>query len=302
GSLYLANKQYKPALRCFQAAAVERSEDPVALLELTGAYFGAGNARAGRGTAERLAKIPGLAPAVHFSLGLQLAGYGEYELAAQQFAAIPASDRDVAADLNLGMAYSKLRRFEEAREAYDDALRRDPANPDAFLRIGLDAAATGNDGAALDWITQAHTKAPDRPDISCALAQELIRVGSFERAHDALRSALADHPGDPSLREAQGDLLLREGRPEEAVEAWLESLRSEPRRASARVSLASAYARLRQSDKATSELERVLRFDPQNAAAEAQLGRLALEAGRRDAALDWIKQALAAAPENITAN
>ena len=51
GSLYLANKQYKPALRCFQAAAVERSEDPVALLELTGAYFGAGNARAGRGTA-----------------------------------------------------------------------------------------------------------------------------------------------------------------------------------------------------------------------------------------------------------
>ena len=303
GSFYLATKQYRSALRCFQAAEVGRSQDPVALLELTGAYFGVGNARAGRETAERLAKIPGLAPAVHFSLGLQLAECGEYELAAQQFAAIPASDRDAAADLNLGMAYSKLRRFQEARGAYDDALRRDPSNPDAFLRIGLDVAASGNHGAALDWITQAHTKAPDRPDISCALAQELIRVGNFERAHDVLASALADHPREPSLREAQGDLLLQEGRPEAAAEAYLQSLRSEPRRVSARVSLALAYERLLQSDKATSELEQVLRFDdPQNAAAKAQLGHLALEAGQQDAARNWIQKALASDPNNITAN
>jgi len=302
GSLYLANKEYESALRCLQAAQVERSQDPVALLELTRAYFGVGNARAGRDTAEGLAKIRGLQPAVRFSLGLQLAAYGEYELAAQQFAAIPASDRDVAADLNLGMAYSKLRRFQEAREAYDDTLRRDPSNPDAFLHIGLDVAAGGDDGAALDWIMQAHTKAPDRPDISYALAQELIRLGNFERAHDLLASALADHPDEPGLREARGDLLLQEGRPEEAVEAYLQSVGSEPRRVSARVSLALAYERLRQSEKATSELQQVLRVDPQNAAAKAQLGHLALDAGQPDAASAWIKQALAADPDNLTAN
>jgi tetratricopeptide (TPR) repeat protein len=304
GSLYLASKQYELAVRCFQAAQVERSQDPAALLELTGAYFGAGNARAGRNTAERLARIPGLPPAGHFSLGLQLAAHGEYDLAAQQFAAIPASDRDVAADLNLGMAYSKLKRFQEARQAYDDALRQDPSNPDAFLHIGLDAAATGqgHDGAALDWVTQAHAKAPERPDISCALAQELIRAGNFEQAQALLESALADHPDEPGLREAQGNLLLREGRPGEAVEAYLQSLRSEPRRVSARVSLASAYQRLRQSDKATSELEQVLRIDPQNAAAKAQLGHLALDAGQQDAASQWIKRALAADPDNLIAN
>jgi tetratricopeptide (TPR) repeat protein len=301
-SLYLANKQYESALRCLQAAQVKRSQDPVALLELTGAYFGVGNARAGRDTAERLAKTSGLEPAVHFSLGLQLAAYGEYELSARQFAAIPASDRDVATDLNLGMAYSKLRRFQEAREAYDDVLRLDPSNPDAILHIGLDVAAMGNDGAALDWTTQAHAKAPDRPDISSALAQELIRVGNFERAHDLLASTLADHPDEPGLREAQGDLLLQEGRPEEAVGAYLQTLRSEPRRVSARVSLASAYERLRQSDKATTELRQVLRVDPRNAAAQAQLGHLALDAGQQDAASRWIKQALAADPNNVTAN
>src|SRR5712692_1528650 len=92
GSLYLATKQYESALRCLQAAQVEQSQDPVALLELTGAYFGAGDARAARDTAGRLAKIPSLQPAVHFSLGLELAAHGEYELAAQQFVAISGPD------------------------------------------------------------------------------------------------------------------------------------------------------------------------------------------------------------------
>jgi len=302
GSLYLENKQYKAALHCFQAAHVERSQDPVALLELTGAYFGAGNAQAGRATANRLTKLPGLEPSVHFSLGLQLAAYGEYELAAKQFAAISESDRDVATDLNLGMADSELRRFQEARQAYDNVLRRDPSNPDAFLHIGLDAAATGNDSAALDWITQAHNRAPDRPDISRALARELIRAGNFERARDLLASALSGHPKDPDLLEAQGDLLLGEGRPQEASGAYLQTLGLERRRVSARLSLASAYERLGQNGKATSELQRVLRDDPQNATAKAHLGHLALEAGQQDAANEWINQALAADPNNIIAS
>lgn len=302
GSLYLVNKKYDSALRCFQAAQVERMQDPVALLELTGAYFGVGNARAARESAERLAKISGLEPAMHFTLGLLLAEHREYELAAQQFAAIPEADRDAASDLNLGMAYSNLRRFKEARAAYENALRRDPSNPDSYYHIGLDVAATGDHGAALDWIAQAHTKGPDRTDVSGALAEELTRVGNFERASDLLAYALADHPNDPALLEVQGDLLLQEGHSQEAVAAYLQSLRSEPRRVSARVALALAYEQLHQSDHAMIELHQVLRVDPQNAPAKAQLGHLALEAGQQDAASKWIKQALAADPNNATAN
>ena len=118
GRLSLANKKYESALHCFQAAQVERSQDSVALLELTEAYFAVGNTRAARESAEWLARISGLEPAMHFSLGLLLAKHSEYELAAQQFAAIPVPDRDPASDLNLGMAYSNLRRFQEARAAY----------------------------------------------------------------------------------------------------------------------------------------------------------------------------------------
>jgi superkiller protein 3 len=302
GSLYLAAKNYDSALRCFQAAQADRSQDPVAILELTEAYFGVGNARAARESAERMARASGLEPAMHFSLGLLLAQHGEYQSAAHQFAAIPAPDRDAETELNLGMAYSNLGRLQEARESYENALRRDPSNPDSYFHIGLDVATTGDHGAALDWLEQARAKGLDRADIAGALAEVLTRLGNFGRASDLLANALAAHPNDPALQEVQGDLLLEEGRPRDAITAYLQSLSADPRRVSARISLALAYAKLHQSDHAINELQQVLRFDPANASAKAQLGHLALESGQPDAASQWINQALDADPDNLTAS
>ncbi|HKV39223.1 MAG TPA: tetratricopeptide repeat protein [Blastocatellia bacterium] len=301
-TLQIAKKDYVSALHFLQAAHVERSQDPLALYELTEAYFGAGDDRAAHETATLLAKLPKLEPAVHFSLGLLMAQHEDYNLAAQQFAAIPEADRDAAADVNLGMAYSELRRLQEAREAYEEAIRRDPSNPDPYLHIGLDAAAAGNDEAALDWITQASVTAPDRPDISDALLHQLIRVGNFERARQLLDSAMAARSSDPALLEIQADLLRREGHFEQAAKAYRKVLALQPRRVSARIALASAYEQLQQSDKATNELEDAIQVDPRNAEAKAQLGHLAIEAGNQDAAGDWTRQALALDPNNLTAN
>jgi Flp pilus assembly protein TadD len=301
-TLFIGNKDYASALRFLQAAHVERSQDPLALYQLTQAYFGVGDKRAAHETATRLASIPNLEPAIHFSLGLVCAEHGEYEMAAQQFSSIPEADRDAAADINLGMAYSELKRFPEARAAYDEALRRDSSSPDAYLHIGLDAAASGNDDAAVDWMTQAYGKGPDRPDILEALLRELVRVGNLERAQALLDSAMAAHSGEPSLGEIHGDLLRREGHFEEAAEAYRQVLASQPNRVSARMSLASAYEQLHQGDKATSELERAVEIDPRNAEAKAQLAHLAIDAGRQSAATEWTGQALALDPNNLTAN
>jgi Flp pilus assembly protein TadD len=301
-TFFIGNKDYASALRFLQAAHVERSQDPLALYQMTQAYFGVGDKRAAHGTAARLARIPNLEPAIHFSLGLVLAEHREYEMAAQQFSSIPEPERDAAADVNLGMAYSELRRFQEARAAYDEALRRDSSNPDAYLHIGLDAATAGDDDAAVDWMTQAYGKAPDRPDVSEALLHQLIRVGNFERAQEVLDSAMAAHSSDLDLRELQGDLERREGHAEEAAETYSRILALQPRRVNTRIALASVYEQLHQSDKAASELENAVRLDPHNAEAKAQLGHLAIEAGRQQAASDWTRQALALDPNNLTAN
>src|SRR2546430_13448981 len=68
GSLYLQKKQYRRALIYLEAAQARRSRDPLALLELTEAYFGVGKAQQALETATRLARLPGAAGRIRFSL------------------------------------------------------------------------------------------------------------------------------------------------------------------------------------------------------------------------------------------
>jgi predicted Zn-dependent protease len=200
------------------------------------------------------------------------------------------------------MCYSKLREFREARQAYEEAIRLDPSNPETYLRIGLDLSASGRSSEAIGWLDQAHAKATDRVDISYALAEELIHAGNYERARDLLSSAMTHEPNEALLLEALGDLYARQHREQDAVAAYRRTLRLEPPRVSARLSLAGVYLELRQTDDAKAELNEVLRAEPQNAEAKAQLGRIALEAGEQRAASELIEQALAADPDNRRAN
>ncbi|OLE97736.1 MAG: hypothetical protein AUG75_04685 [Cyanobacteria bacterium 13_1_20CM_4_61_6] len=302
GSLYLQKKQYRRALIYLEAAQARRSQDPLALLELTEAYFGVGKAQQALETATRLARLPGADARIHFSLGLLLAEHGEYQLAAGQFEAIPPAERDVAADMNLGMTYTRLGRFEQAHSAYGDAIRLDPQNPDPYFQIGADESAEGKHQSAVDWMTEAHDKAPDRPDISYALAEELIHSGNFERAHSLLTLAMASYPHDAALREAVGDLYGGQNQLQDAVKAYDDCLRLDSGRVSARLSLARAYEGMRQTEKARAALDEVLGRDPKNAEAEAQLGRLALEAGNEKDASALIEGALSHDPNNLSAN
>src|SRR6202007_3043540 len=193
-SVYLGEKQYRRALSYLDTAEIRQSRDPLLLLVLTEAYYGAAQAQPARETAVRLARLPGVDPKVHFSLGLMLAEHGEYQLAAGQFEAIPADERDVAAEMNLGMAYTRLKSFETAHAAYERAIRMDPRNPEPYYHIGIDESALGNHQAAVDWMTEAHNQAPNRPDISFALVEELIHSRNYEQAHSVLTLAFAAHP------------------------------------------------------------------------------------------------------------
>jgi Flp pilus assembly protein TadD len=301
-SIYLRRKHFKRALGYLDIAEIRQSRDPLVQLGLTEAYFGAGQTQAGRETAARLERLPGVDSKVHFSLGLVLAQHGEYQLAAGQFEAIPAADRDVAAAMNLGMAYTRLKSFERARAAYEEALQLDPKNPDPYFDIGADESAMGNHQAAVDWMTEAHNQVPNRPDISFALAEELIRSRNYERANSLLTLGLANQPNDPNLREALGDLFAAQDQRQDAVKAYEACLRLNRRRLSARLSLARVCEDMGQTEKARAALAEVLKLDAKNAEAEAQLGRLAFEAGNEKEASSFIESALTHDPNNLLAN
>jgi tetratricopeptide (TPR) repeat protein len=301
GACYLKQKRFSRAIRYFHAAHAEASTDPGVLLGMTEACFGADDTRCGRETAEKLDGLVSADARVRFSLGLVLAEYGQYQPAVKEFLQIPTPERDFATALNLGMSYSKLGKFAEARQSYEQAIRLDPASPDPYLRIGLDASAT-HTGEAIYWIAKAHERALERPDISYALAEELIHTRDYVRARDLLSSAMQKKPGDPQLLEAQGDLYTQEGHPQAAIDAYLRSLHSDPQRVTARLSLARRYLESGRGPEAKSQLRKVLQTEPGNPGANAELARLALEAGQQDAALQFARKTLASDPNNVTAN
>jgi FimV-like protein len=301
-SVYLEKKQYRRALSYLDTPELRQSQDPVLLLALAEAYYGAGQAQPARETALRLARLPSVESKVHFSLGLVLAEHGEYQLAAGQFEAIPADDRDVAAEMNLGMAYTRLRNFEAARTAYKNAVGMDPKNPETYYHIGIAESALGNDDAAVDWMTEAHNLAPSRPDISVALVEELIHTRNYEQARTVLAVDIAAHPSDPSLREALADLFAAQDQRNDAVETYQECLQLNQRSVSARLALARVYEEMGQSENARAALAEVLKLSPKNAEAEAQLGRLAFEAGHEEEASSLVQRALAHDRNNLLAN
>jgi protein O-GlcNAc transferase len=299
---YLQQHAFHRAIRHFQAAGIQQSSNTGALMGLTQADLGARNIPAARETVARLSRLAASNPKVHFSLGLLLAENGQYEMAAEEFNDVPVADRDFAAYMNLGMAYSKLRKFEEARNAYQTALQLDPSDPEPYLRIGLDSAAMGERSQAVNWIGQAHAEAPQREDITCAFAEVLIQNASYDSADRILSQALHAHPHSPALLEAQGDLYLQQNQNEHAKQAYLKCLEIGPHVAGPRVSLARAYLGLHQPQAAQQELEKVLQAQPRNAEANAELGRMALDAGRQEEAQRLTSQALHADPDSRIAN
>src|SRR6476620_167096 len=247
-SVYLGEKQYQRALSYLDTAEIRQSRDPILLLVLTEAYYGAAQAQPARETAVRLARLSGVDSKVHFSLGLVLAGHGEYQLAAGQFEAIPADERDAAAEMNLGMAYTKLKNFKAARAAYENAIRMDPRNPEPYYHIGIAESALGNHYAAVDWMTEAHNQAPSRPDISFALVEELIHSRNYEQARTVLTVAIGARPNDPSLREALADLFAAQDQRNDAVQAYQECLQLNRGSVSARLALARVYEEMGQTE------------------------------------------------------
>jgi FimV-like protein len=200
------------------------------------------------------------------------------------------------------MAYTRLKNFEAARAAYENAIRMDPKNPETYYHIGIAESALGNHDVAVDWMTEAHNLASGRPDISLALVEELIHTRNYEQARTVLTVATAAHPNDPFLREALADLFAAQGQRNDAVKTYQECLQLNQRSVSARLALAGVYEEMGQTESARAALAEVLKLNPKNAEAEAQLGRLAFEAGHEEEASSLVQRALAHDPNNLLAN
>lgn len=213
----------------------------------------------------------------------------------------------------LGSAYESANHLPQALDAYRDAVRADPQNPDRYLdytRILMDLDRVDEASKVIeDGIQQQGAGAPQDPyalDIRLgvlrdkqaryddartafnqaialhpelvigyvALAQSFMQQGSDDKALVPLLKARAALPQDATLEYYVGLVSLRLGQVPQAEAALTNSIRLNPNVVESHYQLGKLYLRTNRLPQAKSEFERVLILAPANSNAHYQLSKL----------------------------
>ncbi len=232
-----------------------------------------------------------MSPQLLFSLGTLFAQHGMYVRAVDYLRQVPAERADDALYFNLGLSYSHLLRFDEARKCYFEAVDKHPGHPDAYLHVGLDYTASGDPRMAIPWLFRAHALAPARTDISYALAEQLLQLGYFNTAQELLGQTLDTRPRDGLLVTANGDLKRTQGNVAAAIDSYNKALEEQPGLTAALVGLARANISQGKNDEAKSILKAALSGAPEEPSTNGELGLLEAHEGNLQPALEHLKQA-----------
>ena len=133
--------------------------------------------------------------------------------------AIELGKDDARVYFNLGQTLSRQQRFAAAREAYDQAISRDPRLGIAYYFRGEASFNLDRPEEALADFRRAIEIMPDDPDPMLAAVQILLVQGDLEAADELLQRALATGRRRSTVLLTLGRLRVRQGRHEEALQA-----------------------------------------------------------------------------------
>jgi len=233
----------------------------------------------------------GMPPVLLFSLGTLFAKHELYQRAVRFLQRIPTNDADDAVYFNLGLAYSHLHLFEEARRNYFLAIDKHPDHVEAYFRVGLDYSAAGHGAKAVPWLYRARDFAPRRPDISYALAEQLLQLNYSESAEKIVAQAFEMSPGNSVLLVASADIEQQKGHSAVAISNYKKALAQEPKLIAALVGLARVAASQGKDDESRKYLDEALSIDSDSPPPNGELGLLEARHENWAAALPRLKKA-----------
>jgi arylsulfatase A-like enzyme/Tfp pilus assembly protein PilF len=162
----------------------------------------------------------------------------------------------------MGIVHLVRGRFEEARQAFNDAIRLDSLN-----------------GAAHD-----------------GLANILIHEGKTEEAMRELQIALRFDPNQKRALATLASLLSQQGEQEKALEVAEKALKAAPKFATLHNNLGLIYRRSNQLDLAEKHYKQAIEYEPNQDAAYVNLAQLYRRLGKEDEAIEQFRAAINASP------
>ena len=183
----------------------------------------------------------------------------------------------------LGVIWHDQGKFAKALEAFEQALKINPAYTEACLNLAVTyndlgmyhearaVYARASQGAAEDSGNIDPFVKGKLSNMHADLADVYSALGQFQEAILEYRKALAMRPDFADIRTSLGKALREVGRKEDAIKELTEAKSQRPKYAAAGVQLGLTWYTLGRSEDARNEWNAVLTYDPQNSHARMYL-------------------------------
>jgi len=188
---------------------------------------------------------------------------------------------------NLGLAYQKSQRWEQAAEAYGEALSLRPQSSETCTNLGIVREQMGDAAGAREAYEQATQADPTALAPGWNLALLLEQSGELDAAEQLYLSLLERAPKEEEARFRLGYVRLEREDNKGAVEAFEMCLRQRPNWPEAQANLALSYARLGDRERAQRLYDRILDAEPRSADALRGIAALALQSADFETALEY---------------
>ena len=188
---------------------------------------------------------------------------------------------------NLGLAHQKAGRWEQAAEAYEQALKLRPQSAESHTNLGIVREQLDDTDAARDSYASAMAANPDGLAPIWNLALLLEHTGRLEDAEKLYRQILEKAPREEEARFRLGFLRLQRQDYRGAAEAFEGCLKYRQNWPEAHANLALAYSGMGEREHAERLYEKMLEADPKSVEALRGLAAMAIQAGDFDTALEF---------------
>lgn len=259
------------------------------------------NEAAAEKLSEATAKFPDL-PALHKAKAEVALQTGRYDEARQELELALAKEDDLGSQFKLGVAYRRLRRFEDAAKVFDKVTAADKDYPGLALERGLLFEETGQSERALEMYADALRKAPNDIDLKLRVGSTQVMAGHASQAEPILRDVLKDRANSAEANHFLGRALLVRGtNMAEALRFLERAAELDPNRAEYHLYVGWGANETAQTARAEMALKRALELDAELGDAYWQRGVLLQKQGASRDALADLKIALEKRPSRYEA-
>ena len=181
---------------------------------------------------------------------------------------------------SLGLLYEQEGKVDQAREAYEKAVRLNPDYADSHNNLGAMHLKAGEIDKAIDSYRTAGRLAPWSADVQSNLGHALLEKGLHAEAVRAFRRAheIDGQASQPLV--GLGNAYLQMKRFQEAISVFSRVLKMEPNSADVHHNLGFAYLESGRLDDSLASFDKALRLRPRYASAQNNKGTVFLRKGR----------------------